>query len=151
FFLLLLLGDAYRESGRLTRRHIVVAVVSVACCGVAAGVYVSSYGGGYGSRLIDRTITGRGKVEIDRAVLQDTFVSPRRAFIGGGPGDTVSRLAVLALPEQRRAGSPVEVLGISPTNDALRYQAAAAQLAGGGVSDLLAPGSSLIGLIGDGG
>lgn len=97
----------------------------------------------------DTATTGpNSKGALAQRVVEGLADDPPELVYGFGPAQSVSRLAQLASPSGRRAGSPVEALGLGP---ATRFDATAGrtQVAPGYASSLISPTSSILGIMGD--
>jgi hypothetical protein len=101
--------------------------------------------------FIDRTReTDGGKVAVAQAITRDTLGDPSHFALGYGPGQTVSRFAFLNTDLLvRRAGNPMELLGLSTATQAARYDQIASAGPFIGRTSFTSPQSSLLGLLGD--
>jgi len=91
-----------------------------------------------------------GKLAVLTAVWNDMSDSAPNLLFGLGPGETVSRFAFLTTPGLFREGTPVQLLGLSVSRGADRYQAIAQSGAyNGGNSSFNGAQSSLLGILGD--
>jgi hypothetical protein len=101
--------------------------------------------------FIDRTReSDGGKIAVAQAIARDTLGEPSHFALGYGPGQTVSRFAFLNTDLLvRRAGNPMELLGLSTAERAARYDAIASEGPFIGRTSFTSPQSSVLGVLGD--
>ena len=101
--------------------------------------------------FIDKTEqSGGGKVAVAKAIIVDTLGDPQHFAFGFGPGQTVSRFAFLNTDLlERRAGNPMDLLGLSTAKRAARYYEIAQSGPYIGQSSFTSPQSSVLGVLGD--
>lgn len=121
---------------------------------VAAGTVVVSLAGyrvtSFAIEMMEKGSNG-GKAAVARAVLHDLGSDPAAAAVGLGPGETVSRLALLTTPARGEEPdvAPVRALGLRPGKRTAEYQAVADRGPFAGASSFTSPTSSLLGVLGD--
>lgn len=105
---------------------------------------VPSLNEGYSVNSINQTLGGQGtKIDTARAIGKAMLDDPTVFFFGQGPANTVSHAAYLTTDPVVKESSPVELLGLKPSQVALDRP----QEQGGGSFD--SPASSGLGLLGD--
>ncbi|HEU5301590.1 MAG TPA: hypothetical protein VFW06_05045, partial [Acidimicrobiia bacterium] len=126
-----------------------VLVMSLIVAGVFGFVVDSGgLGGGTQVKITNTLNPDRGKQAVARLLVVDLTERPVSVLFGLGPAETVSRLSQLTTPSGSKEGSPVQALGLAPSQHYDEYRIAARIPAGQG-SSLTSATSSTLGLLGD--
>jgi hypothetical protein len=134
--------------GRAHRRA-VAGVVGLVAVVTAISLYRVS---AFAVELVEGSLERRGgKAAVAGAIAADMRSTPVGFFVGFGPGETVSRLALLSTPGKSGEvdTAPVRALGLGPGARTEEYRAVARKGPYAGVSSFTDATSSLLGLVGD--
>jgi hypothetical protein len=100
--------------------------------------------------FVDRSATNKtGKLAVIDALWHDVMASPATALFGLGPGQSVSRFAFLTTAGLLKDGSPILLLGVTPSRGAEVYDAIAFSGPFTGGSSFTSAQSSGLGIFGD--
>lgn len=125
-------------------------IVGVAMAAVSVYALLSYQASSTALGFVDRSATNKtGKIAVADALWNDLQASPSTFIFGLGPGQSVSRFSYLTTPALLKEGSPVTLIGLTPSRGAEHYDKVAFSGPFTGDSSFTNPQSSVLGIFGD--
>jgi hypothetical protein len=92
-----------------------IAIAAIALAIIYTIVHVHRFNQGYAVPYISRALAGQtGKQAVGKMIWHDATSDVGTFAFGQGPAETVSRTAYQTVPEDQKAGSSLQVLGLKP-------------------------------------